>query len=421
MSGYWLFSDRGRVFPYGDARSFGGLGALRLNGGIVASAATPTGLGYYMVGADGGVFAFGDAQFRGSMGGQHLNQPVVGIAPTPDNAGYWLVAADGGVFAFSAPFRGSMGNVVLNQPVKGLVAYGNGYLMVAADGGVFDFSNRAFLGSLGGRHVVGADRRDRRVHDLSPSGSRGEVADRSDVAERDLDDARLHRVAHAGHRSAGAGSRPGCASRSMPRPMPMSHARRSVIARSASSSGSISSAQRMNPPFQGATSNGACGSTMPSHGDVPRERGARRRPRAGSATRRCRDRGAGSRRRRRVRRVPTAACVIAWQAASNWCVQFCFGSVHCPAAVNRRDSGMPASSRSGTAASGHVDHGQRSERLARLDPLAVVAQGDHEVVEVVLEVGHHDSGLERDDADPPAVRVGVEVEVGRAEMTSASG
>ena len=133
--------------------------AARLNGPIVASAATPTGLGYYMVGSDGGVFAFGDAKFHGSMGGVRLNRPVVGIAPTPDNSGYWFVASDGGVFAFCGAVPRSLGSVQLNQPVNGLVAYGNGYLMVASDGGVFDFSNRKFLGSLADRTAGGADRR----------------------------------------------------------------------------------------------------------------------------------------------------------------------------------------------------------------------------------------------------------------------
>ena len=105
--------------------------------------------------------------------------------------------------------------------------------------------------------------------------------------------------------------------------------------------------------------------------------------------------------------------MIAWHAASNWCVQFCFGSVQRPAPVKRRVSGIPASLRSGTAASGHVDHGHRSDvGLHRLDPLAVVAQRDHEVVEVVLEVGFHDARLDRDDPDTPPVGVGIEVEVG---------
>ena len=187
------------------------------------------------------------------------------------------------------------------------------------------------------------------------------------------------------------GRRRGRASRSMPRPMPMSHARRSTIARSASSSGSVASAQRMKPPRHGAASNGGCGSTIPSHVERPRRARARRRPRAarrvspvvGVAA-------AGSRRRTtRARPRPRAACVIAWHAASNWCVQFCFGSVHSPgggeAARQRHARELPAA---GPAASGHVAP-RPAVRLARRPPctvLAVVAQRDHEVVEVVLEL-----------------------------------
>ena len=147
-NGYWLFSDRGRAFAYGDAHFYGDMSSVTLNGPVIASTATPTGHGYYMVGSDGGVFTFGDAKFHGSTGAMHLNKPIVGISPTPDNHGYWLVASDGGVFAFNAPFRGSMGHAKLNKAVNGLVAFGNGYLMVASDGGVFDFSNKPFFGSL---------------------------------------------------------------------------------------------------------------------------------------------------------------------------------------------------------------------------------------------------------------------------------
>jgi len=146
----------GRVLTFGDARYYGDTLGLRLNGPILGSVATPTGLGYYMVASDGGVFTFGDATFHGSTGSMRLNQPVRGLVPTADNAGYWLIAADGGVFSFgTAVFHGSIPGVLapgsrLNKPVIGGVRYGDGYLMVASDGGIFDFSSQPFLGSLGG-------------------------------------------------------------------------------------------------------------------------------------------------------------------------------------------------------------------------------------------------------------------------------
>jgi hypothetical protein len=152
--GYWIFTDRGRAFPFGTATSYGDLATVALNGPVIASVATPSGHGYYLVASDGGAFAFGDAAFHGSTGAMLLNAPVVGIAPDPDGQGYWLVAADGGIFAFAAPFRGSVPGVlaagqVLNVPIIGALAYGDGYLQVASDGGIFTFSNQLFLGSLG--------------------------------------------------------------------------------------------------------------------------------------------------------------------------------------------------------------------------------------------------------------------------------
>ena len=194
-AGYWVLDDRGAVSTYGDAQPLrrgrarrpgsgrGGHQPLRrprrrrvldlhqpgagpalrhrppargvadrkLNGPVLDSVATPTGLGYYMVASDGGIFTFGDAAFSGSMGGQRLNAPVQSLVPDGDGAGYWLVASDGGIFSFEAPFRGSLGSVRLNKPITGMVPYGNGYLMVGEDGGIFNFSDRPFSGSLGDR------------------------------------------------------------------------------------------------------------------------------------------------------------------------------------------------------------------------------------------------------------------------------
>jgi hypothetical protein len=148
--GYWLFSNRGRVKAFAQARFYGDLHGKTLNGPILGSIPTKSGHGYYMVASDGGIFAFGDAHFYGSMGGHHLNAPVRALVPTASGRGYWLVASDGGIFAFGdARFRGSMGGTHLNKPIAGMVRYGNGYLMVGSDGGIFNFSNKSFFGSLG--------------------------------------------------------------------------------------------------------------------------------------------------------------------------------------------------------------------------------------------------------------------------------
>lgn len=152
--GYWLFTDLGRVFAFGGAPHLGDLSGMTLDGAVIDSVATPTGLGYYMVAEDGGVFAFGDAEFAGSMGGIALDAPVVGLAPDSDNQGYWLVAADGGMFAFDAPFHGSIPQVLpaggsLNQPVIAMLPQSAGYLLLGRDGGIFNFGQSVFHGSLG--------------------------------------------------------------------------------------------------------------------------------------------------------------------------------------------------------------------------------------------------------------------------------
>ena len=172
-NGYWIFTDRGRVFAYGDAQFRGDVAqlGLQLNGPILDSVAYADGSGYYMVGSDGGVFSFPTGAgapntFFGSMGGKPLNEPVQSLVPYPDGNGYWLVASDGGIFSFNRPgfpnlFQGAMppGNAlsglppggVLQQPVVGMVALAGGYAMVARDGGAFIFPLRngpRFFGSV---------------------------------------------------------------------------------------------------------------------------------------------------------------------------------------------------------------------------------------------------------------------------------
>ncbi len=139
----------------GDAPVLGDVSAVDLNGSVLDSVATPTGLGYWLVAADGGIFAFGDAAFLGSLGDVPLNAPVRALVPTASDRGYWMIATDGGVFAFGdAGYVGSVPAILapgqaLNQAISGMVRYGGGYLVVAEDGGIFSFSDLPFLGSLG--------------------------------------------------------------------------------------------------------------------------------------------------------------------------------------------------------------------------------------------------------------------------------
>jgi 3D (Asp-Asp-Asp) domain-containing protein len=150
-AGYWLTSNRGAVFAFGDAPFHGSLKA-GTSSSIVDIAAAPDGQGYWLVGADGGIFNFGSASFRGSAGDRPLNAPIVGMAATPSGQGYWLAASDGGVFAFGdARYLGSGGDIDLNQPIVGIAATptGNGYWLVAKDGGIFAFGDATFHGSAG--------------------------------------------------------------------------------------------------------------------------------------------------------------------------------------------------------------------------------------------------------------------------------
>lgn len=147
----------GRVLPFGAAPALGepGAGIVRPVAGI---AATRTGGGYWLVSEDGGVFTYGDARFFGSTGAAALNQPIVDLAARPQGDGYWFVAADGGVFAYGgAPFKGSLGTAPPGTRVMGMASTpsGGGYWLVSADGGVFSFGDATFSGSLAGVPVGG--------------------------------------------------------------------------------------------------------------------------------------------------------------------------------------------------------------------------------------------------------------------------
>ncbi len=104
--GYWIASDGGFVFNYGDARFWGSFPYLASPPGspqyrpVIGISSTSDGKGYWMAGYDGSVFAYGDAHLHGAMNSTHLNKPIVGMAASPDGKGYWLVASDGGIFAF---------------------------------------------------------------------------------------------------------------------------------------------------------------------------------------------------------------------------------------------------------------------------------------------------------------------------------
>ena len=192
--GYWLVTQDGTVYSFGDAKFYGSTYTLGLTGlsgrhplsaPIVGITSTPTGGGYWLVGKDGGIFSFGDAKFYGNtysdgltgLSGTHpLSAPIVGMATTPNGAGYWLVGADGGIFNFGdAGFYGNTyslglsglgGSHPLVSQVVGIVptANGGGYWMATQAGFIYSFGDADFLGNtyslglsgLGGSHPLSA-------------------------------------------------------------------------------------------------------------------------------------------------------------------------------------------------------------------------------------------------------------------------
>jgi hypothetical protein len=152
-NGYWIIDDLGNVYARGDAMVLPTLDRSKIGTAEVVTSlsATTTGKGYWIFTSLGQVIPFGDAVFYGDMSKTKLNGPVLDSIPTASGKGYYMVASDGGIFSFGdAEFKGSMGNVKLNKPVQSLVpdSDGSGYWLVASDGGIFAF-DAPFKGSLG--------------------------------------------------------------------------------------------------------------------------------------------------------------------------------------------------------------------------------------------------------------------------------
>jgi sugar lactone lactonase YvrE len=168
-NGYWVVDSTGRVTARGDAADLGSVDRAHLVAGeaVTALSATPSGNGYWIFTSRGRALALGDAVDYGDMSTVRLNGPVLDAIPTPSGRGYYMVASDGGIFAFGdARFSGSMGNRQLNAPVQSLVPDGDGvgYWLVASDGGIFAF-DAPFRGSMG------ATRLNRPVTGMVPFGN----------------------------------------------------------------------------------------------------------------------------------------------------------------------------------------------------------------------------------------------------------
>ena len=114
--GYWVFTNRGRVVAFGDARFLGDVSGTpstaRCSTRSPPRAATATTWWRPTAGSSPSA----TPRFAGSMGGTDAQRSRSSrLVPDADGDGYWLVASDGGIFAFDAPFRGSMGGTALGQ------------------------------------------------------------------------------------------------------------------------------------------------------------------------------------------------------------------------------------------------------------------------------------------------------------------
>ncbi|PSR20845.1 MAG: glycoside hydrolase [Sulfobacillus acidophilus] len=92
--GYWILTQSGSVYGFGDAASFGAVNASIT---AVAMAPTPSGSGVYVLSSTGTVYTLGQATNYGSV-----SSPIQAsaMAVTPSGTGYWVLASNGTVYAF---------------------------------------------------------------------------------------------------------------------------------------------------------------------------------------------------------------------------------------------------------------------------------------------------------------------------------
>jgi hypothetical protein len=114
--GYWIATNNGNVYSFGDAPYLGAPGTQR---SLVTSAVrTPDGGGYWILLADGTVYNYGDAEYLGGASGLGGFNPAAAIYATADGGGYWLASATGAVDSYGdAPNDGGTAATHLNAPI----------------------------------------------------------------------------------------------------------------------------------------------------------------------------------------------------------------------------------------------------------------------------------------------------------------
>jgi hypothetical protein len=116
-NGYWLVTQTGHVYTFGDAHYFGAPGPQSVP--VTSAVRTPDGRGYWILFANGAVAPFGDAGNFGSPVGQMggLNTASA-IFTTSDGGGYWVASANGTVDNYGdAPNDGDLAGTKINAPI----------------------------------------------------------------------------------------------------------------------------------------------------------------------------------------------------------------------------------------------------------------------------------------------------------------
>jgi hypothetical protein len=133
--GLWVVTEAGVVTALGGAAEMPALDTP-VEGTVVGIAGTPTGAGYWLVTDLGAVYAFGDAPFVGShpqLADPAAATPIVGLLPTASGQGYWLADSAGRVVNLGdALWFGDLTGCG-NRPVLDIQPdpNGNGYWLVS--------------------------------------------------------------------------------------------------------------------------------------------------------------------------------------------------------------------------------------------------------------------------------------------------
>jgi hypothetical protein len=145
--GYWLYTAQGNVYPtrgttwYGSpvSRGFRGFRGFR-GASIVGMAGTPDGHGYWLVTNTGRVYAFGDAR---RVSARYRGRSIAGIVAAP--RGFWLYSAQGAVIASAGAivYGSPTGSRYRGSSVVGMTATGDGkgYWLVTSAGTAYTYGD----------------------------------------------------------------------------------------------------------------------------------------------------------------------------------------------------------------------------------------------------------------------------------------